>query len=682
MKSVIVTCQPEGTKIDARPGESVLDLLSYAGLDINNQCGGEGVCGKCRVKITRGKVNFSTKHLGFLTKRDLEAGFVLACQTEILNEDLEVWIPPESRKEDIQILTQYDVSFDWLKYPTESRLEQDEALTVDEILRYESPGPLDEGPDISRIRALRPLCQKYYLELPAPSLSDTLSDLDRIYRELRRAVTPFQVLRLRTHFSCLWGLAAKLRHHQWKITATVHLRDLDAPTIRSIEGGDASRQNFGVAIDVGTTTIVAQLVDLYKGEVVGVEASQNSQVRYGEDVISRMIFACGQGGLASLTEAVGASINSLIDGLVREAHIEHQDITCLVAAGNTTMTHLLLGLDPRHIRFEPYIPTANRFPRFQAAELGLHAHPKAILHCLPCVSSYVGGDITAGVLACGMSDHRQVSALIDVGTNGEIVIGNKEWLVCCSCSAGPAFEGGGVKCGMRAMRGAIEKVRITRRKTIYWTVGNARPLGICGSGLVDAIAELAAERIIDQNGKFIRYEHPRVRVVEGVTEFVLAQPAETQTGEAVSITEDDIGNLIKSKGAVLAAMRVLLENLEISFNDLGNIYVAGGFGAHLDIDKAVFIGLLPDIPRDRIRFIGNSSLAGARLALLSTEAFRKAESIARQMTYFELSVHPEFMQEFVASMFIPHTQMEFFPSVQTTLLKRSKLFHHEPWRIR
>jgi uncharacterized 2Fe-2S/4Fe-4S cluster protein (DUF4445 family) len=259
-----------------------------------------------------------------------------------------------------------------------------------------------------------------------------------------------------------------------------------------------------------------------------------------------------------------------------------------------------------------------------------------------------------------------------VGTNGEIVIGNREWLVCCSCSAGPAFEGGGVKCGMRAMRGAIEKVRINGGKVIYWTVGNARPRGICGSGLVDAVAELVAEQIIDQNGKFIKYEHPRVQVADEVPEFVLAQPAETETGEAVAITEDDIGNLIKSKGAVLAAMRVLLANLEISFNDMENIYVAGGFGAHLDIEKAVFIGLLPDIPRERIRFIGNSSLAGARLALLSTEAFRKADMIAKQMTYFELSVHPEFMKEFVAALFLPHTQMELFPSVQKSLARRRK----------
>ena len=672
MHSVVVTFHPEGTKVEARPGERILDVLSYAGLDINNQCGGEGVCGKCRVKVTRGRVNFSSKHLGFLTKKELEAGFVLACQTEIPKEDIEIWIPPESRREDIQILTQYDVSFDWIRYATDLPEHKQAALTVEEFLHYEAPGPLDEGPEISGVRTLRPLCQKYYLELPLPTLTDSLSDLDRIYRQLRKEIIPFQALRIQAHFSCLWGLAAKLRQNQWKVTATVHLRDAEPASFGAWKAAIPAADNFGVAIDVGTTTIVAQLVDLNTGAVVGVEASQNRQAHYGEDVISRMIFACSQGGLASLTEAVSITINSLVDDLVRGAGIEHHDINCFVAAGNTAMTHLLLGLDPRQIRVEPYIPTASQFPPFQAAELGWHAHPKAILHCMPCVSSYVGGDITAGVLACGMNDQPQVSALIDVGTNGEIVIGNREWLVCCSCSAGPAFEGGGVKCGMRAMRGAIEKVRIHGPKTIYWTVGGARARGICGSGLVDAIAELVAERIIDQSGRFIQYEHPRVRVVDEVTEFVLAQPGETATGEAVVITEDDIGNLIKSKGAVLAAMKVLLENLDVSFDELGTLYVAGGFGAHLDIDKAIFIGLLPDIPRERIRFIGNSSLAGARIALLSTEGFRKAENIAKQMTYFELSVHPEFMNEFVASLFLPHTQMELFPSVRKSLDRRRK----------
>ena len=251
MHSVIVTFHPEGTKIEARPGERILDVLSYAGLDINNQCGGEGVCGKCRVKITRGRVNFSSKHLGFLTKKELEAGFVLACQTEILKEDIELWIPPESRREEIQILTQYDVSFDWVRYATDSQQEQKQALTVDEILRYEAPGPLDEGPEISRVRTLRPLCRKYYLELPGPSLTDTLSDLDRIYRQLRKELNPSRFFVCRPIFPAFGVLPPKLRQNQWKVTATVHLRDPETGIIRSLEGGNTSSDNYGVAIDVG-----------------------------------------------------------------------------------------------------------------------------------------------------------------------------------------------------------------------------------------------------------------------------------------------------------------------------------------------------------------------------------------------------------------------------------------------
>jgi uncharacterized 2Fe-2S/4Fe-4S cluster protein (DUF4445 family) len=408
-------------------------------------------------------------------------------------------------------------------------------------------------------------------------------------------------------------------------------------------------------------------VDIRKGEVLATRGSHNLQARYGEDVISRMVFACGHGGLTPLAEAVTSTINSLIDALVSEADISHEDISSIVAAGNTTMTHLLLGLEPCAIRVQPYIPTANRFPQIPAKEVGLRAHPRALLHCMPCVSSYVGGDITAGVLACGMNDHAELSALIDVGTNGEIVVGNSEWLVCCSASAGPAFEGGGTKCGMRATRGAVERVRIDGTQVHYTTIGGTKPRGICGSALIELIGELLMTGIIDQSGKFVNLSHPRVTVTDGTPEFIVAPADESETGTPVVMTEDDISNLIKSKGAILAAMKVLLDNLGMSFDDLQHIYVAGGFGAHLDIEKAIIIGLLPDIARERIHFIGNSSLAGSRLSLLSTHAFGKVEEIAKQMTYFELSVHHEFMNEFVAALFLPHTQMHLFPFITRTL---------------
>lgn len=646
MGSVKVTFQPENKTIEAQCGETLMDVASRGNIDINNLCGGQGVCGKCRVKILKGKVKFLSKQIGFLEKGEIESGYMLACQTEVRDEDIEVFIPINSRKEEERI------------------------LTTDQLLNYGAPAPLEKGPDFVKIPYFSPLCQKLYLELSEPTLTDSVSDLDRIYREIRKRLPDFQI---QAHFSVLWGLASLLRKNDWKTTATLHLRDLNCPHIRNIEAGNTSAQNYGVAVDVGTTTIVAQLIDLRTGTVIGVEGSLNRQARYGEDVISRMIFACTRGGLQPLTEAVITTINSLVQSISEKARISMEDITCFVASGNTTMTHLLLGLEPCHIRLQPYIPTANRFPPFQTAEIGLKGHSKALLHCMPCVSSYVGGDITAGVLACGMNDQPEVSALIDVGTNGEIVIGNSEWLVCCSASAGPAFEGGGIKCGMRATKGAIEKIILSGKKLEYIVIGESKPRGICGSGLIDLLAELVAEEVIDQRGKFIQFDHPHVRFTNEVAEFVLAEGEETETGEAVVVTEDDIANLIKSKGAILAAMKVLLENFDMSFNDLQHIYVAGGFGAHLDIEKAIFIGLLPDIPKDRIRFIGNSSLAGSRFALLSSHAFAKAEAIAKQMTYFELSVHPEFMNEFVASLFLPHTHMELFPSVEQKLNQRKKV---------
>ncbi len=648
MGKIIVTFQPEGTRTEAEPGEKLMEIASYAEIDLSNLCGGQGICGKCRVRVTKGKVKISSKVIGQLSRKEMEQGYVLACQAEIQDEDIEVWVPPESRQdvEQIQI--------------------------ADYLVSYDAPTAVEKGPDIRASSFFRPLCQKFYLELPHPTITDSLSDLERVHRELRKKLEDTSFL---THYSCLWDLNHLVRRHNWKVTATVHFRNAECPQIRAIEGGNTANRNYGIAIDVGTTTIVAQLVHLRSGTVIGVQASHNSQARYGEDVISRMIYAVTQSGLGPLSEAVVYTINSLVDSLVSKHKINHDDITCFVAAGNTVMSHLLLGIDPANIRIAPYIPVATRFPQFQASETGLKAHPKAFFHCMPCVSSYVGGDITAGVLACGMYDQPEISALIDVGTNGEIVIGNNEWLVCCSSSAGPAFEGGGIKCGMRAIGGAIDTIHFEGVKLHYETIASKKPIGLCGSAIIDIIAELLCAGIIDQSGKFANFSHPRVQVVDDTPEFIIAFPYETESGQPIVITEDDISNLIKSKGAMLASVKVLLNSMDMEFTDLQRIYVAGGFGAHLDIEKAIFIGLLPDIPKERIRFVGNSSLAGARLALLSTHAFRRAEEIANRMTYFELSVNQDFMNEFIAAMFLPHTDMSLFPSVKEILDRNLK--HHE-----
>ncbi|MCE5243933.1 MAG: ASKHA domain-containing protein [Syntrophobacteraceae bacterium] len=641
MPTLKVTFDPHGRTVEAQTGESLLNIAARNGIEIPNLCGGQGVCGKCRVRITHGEVDFSADAMNLLDRKELREGFVLACRTRMKDEDVRVWVPVAA-----------DV--------------KDQVLTEDAVSRYDPPTVLQKGRILPDTPYFRPLSQKILLELPEPSLADNISDLERIYRELRKK-TPYTDARV--DFACLRGLSASLREHGWRVTATLHWNDPNDPSIRSLEGGNTSSSNLGVAIDVGTTTVVAQLVDLRTGTILGVKGCHNRQAHFGADVISRMIFACTRDGMRTLTNSIIETIDSLVDSLLAEAHASTTSVTCFVVAGNTTMTHLLLGLEPCTIRLEPYIPTANRFPPVSAAELGLKSHPTALVHCLPCVSSYVGGDITAGVLACGMNDRAELSALIDVGTNGEIVIGNSEWLVCCSASAGPAFEGGGIKCGRRATTGAIHKVSISRERVSCQTIGGGKPSGICGSALIDTLAELFAEGIIDERGKFVRLDDPRLQVIEDVPEFILAPGSETATGEPVVITEDDISNLIKSKAAVLAAMKLLLDQLGMSFKDLHHVYVAGGFGSHLDVENAIMIGLLPDLPKRRIRFIGNSSLAGARSALLSTHAFTKARAIARQMTYYELSAHPEFMTEFVAALFLPHTQRRLFPTVKEKLAK-------------
>jgi uncharacterized 2Fe-2S/4Fe-4S cluster protein (DUF4445 family) len=378
-----------------------------------------------------------------------------------------------------------------------------------------------------------------------------------------------------------------------------------------------------------------------------------------------MVFACGrENGLNPLHKAVVKNINRLIGILTKEAGIDTQDITALVAAGNTTMSHLLLSLIPCSIRLDPYVPTVSTYPQVPARELNIEVNPEAILEVIPGVASYVGGDIVSGVLACGIADRPETSVLIDVGTNGEIAIGNNEWLVCCSASAGPAFEGGGMRDGMRATRGAIEKITIGDGELCYETIGCGKPTGICGSGLIDCLYELVRNHIIDAEAKFVP-PADQGRVVERNDElqFIIAPADQTETGRDIAITQSDISNLIRSKGAVFAAIKSLMDYVGLRFEDIDTLFVAGGFGSYLDIPKAIGIGLLPDIDPGRVRFIGNSSLMGARMCLLSTHSLERAAQIAKNMTNVELSIYQPFMDEYVAAMFLPHTDKRLFPSV-------------------
>ena len=637
MVSYTVTFMPDGKTIEVDAGTTLMEAAEKAGVYINSLCGGKGVCGKCRVQVTDGKVLADKHSIGFLSKEELNEGYVLACQTRVTS-DMEVVIPPESRLEEEQIMVE-GAMVDY---------SQPEKVFVTKL-------PSDP------LSLFEPLVQKIYLELKDPSGEDNIADIDRIMRELKRK-TEYQSFEV--SLRCLQGLASKLRDNNWNVTATI-ARHGDLWRILQIEPGDTSDQNYGLALDVGTTTVVAQLVNLKSGNVLGVTGSHNLQSHYGEDVISRMVFACSkEKGLNPLHEAVVKNINTMIMTLTKENGIDIKQITAIVAAGNTTMSHLLLGLIPCSIRLDPYVPTAHLFPQIRAAELNIHINREGTLETVADVASYVGGDIVAGVLACGIADRPEVKALIDVGTNGEIAIGNNDWMVCCSASAGPAFEGGGISCGMRATRGAIERVEINDGRIMYRTIGKARPRGICGSGLIDSIYELVRNKIIGQDGKF-NLDSRDERIVEKDDEaaLIVASSQETETGKDLTIRESDISNLIRSKGAVFAAIKSLVDYVGLSFNDIDTFFVAGGFGSYLDIPKAIAIGLLPDIDPKKIKFVGNSSLMGARMALLSTHAFERTVKIASRMTNIELSTYLPFMDEYVAALFLPHTDRKLFPSV-------------------
>ncbi|MFO7997081.1 MAG: ASKHA domain-containing protein [Dehalococcoidia bacterium] len=476
---------PDQKEAEVDEGASLFEAAEKVGVYLNSLCAGEGVCGKCRVQVIKGNLKADKNAIAFFTKEEIKNGYVLACQS-IVNDNLEVLVPPESRLEEEQIMI-------------ESRLEGQKEWQKTTPITYSQP----EWVAVAKrpyepASYFEPLVTKLYLELPEPTSEDNIPDTGRMTLELKKKLRyPYYEVPL----SCLRDLSVKLRRSRWKVTVTVASHN-EIGKILQIEEGNTTDKNYAVAVDVGTTTVVAQLVSLKTGQVMGVEGNHNLQARYGEDVLSRIAYVCGKGSTDALQKVVVENINTLIQSLAQKKSINVQDITCIVAAGNTTMSHLLLGLSPCSIRDDPYVPTVDIYPQIQARELGIDINPYGLVWVMPNVASYVGGDTVAGILACGLADKPEMTCLIDIGTNGEIVIGNNEWMLSCSASAGPAFEGGDMKCGMRATRGAIQKVEINDGEVNYETISNAKPRGICGSALIDVIYELTRNRIIDIDARF------------------------------------------------------------------------------------------------------------------------------------------------------------------------------------
>ena len=615
-----VAFRPDGRSAEVDPGTSVLEAARSAGLHIDAVCDGEGKCGRCKIRVS-GK--HRSEESTALSEEERHAGIVLACRTWA-DGDLEVELLPRSVLGRHQIVTE----------------------------------SVEKPP-----RRTSPWARKRYVELSPPTLSDNTADLERVLKGI--GWRGYEV-----HLETLRALPGTARAGGWKVTATISSMG-DKPTLVRVEPGNTSDTLLGVAVDVGTTTIVVNLLDLLTGKVLGTASDYNKQVELGEDVIARMMHA-EEHGMGELTRLARDTINVCIDTLLRKAStagkkLTELDVSAASIAGNTVMTQLFLGITTDHVRLEPYVPAAHDFPTVTGGEAGLLMNPNGSILTFPCRAGYVGGDVVADVLASGMHRTKGPQLLIDVGTNGEMVLGGKDWMVTCSCSAGPAFEGGEVSAGMCAMDGAIDRIRVNDDlSTSYHVIGGEKPSGICGSGLIDLLAEMYSKGVIDRKARIQDLGGPRIRSAEEGMEYVVETRDRLAPGSAsdLVITDADLENILHTKAAIYGAVSVLLRKTDHRPEDLDGITVAGGFGYHLDIERAVSLGMFPDVARKKYKFIGNGSVSGARLALLSDRSRREMRAVARKMTYLELSVDNEFYEEYSSSLFIPHTDTSRFPTAE------------------
>ncbi|MFO7840019.1 MAG: ASKHA domain-containing protein [Desulfosalsimonadaceae bacterium] len=621
-----VTFQPDGRSAVVHAGSTLLDAARKADVYINASCNGKGACGKCKLIVNSGDVEKTETPL--LSDREKQKGYVLACQTRVQG-DVAVTVPEE---------------------------------TIERKLKVAGMGEAVTQKLQGLVGDIRPMLEKVPMELSPPTLDDSVSDLDRLKRGLRQKGV--DTGRLNIGLKVMRELAARMRDQNWRVTASIKHKACSSEVV-AVEPGDTTSSSLGLAIDIGTTTIVVYLVNLSDGSIIGATSGHNRQSACGDDVINRIVCA-EKNGVKKLSTLALSTINTLIEEAVKGSGVDFRDIDNIVISGNTTMTHLLLKIEPRYIRREPYVPSISEFPVLRSGEIGLKANPEAAVFVIPGPASYVGGDIVAGVLYSGLYQEEPLTLFIDVGTNGEIVLGNRDWMICASCSAGPAFEGGGIRWGMRAEEGAIEGVTIDRqsRNATVKTVGDYPPRGICGSGMIELLSELMLAGIIDQRGKFaLDADHPRMSSVGEEPAYVLAYADETPMDEDIVYTESDIDNLLRSKGAVYAGFTVLLNQVGLSFDMVDRMYITGGFGQYLNIEKSVSIGLLPDIDRNKFQYFGNSSVAGAYMALLSDEHRDSAKVICNALTYLDFSTNTQFMDEFTSALFLPHTNMEQFPTV-------------------
>ena len=635
-----VTFQPGNVVVAGVPaGETLLRAAARSEVFLPSLCAGAGSCGRCLVQIEDGEVK--AERTARIESDDWERGMRLACTTRVV-DDVVVRVPEGAG-------------------PGVAPRSGASRLTAG--IR----GRLLEADDASlpeRAREFDPPVRVVSVALAPPSAEDRVSDLARLRTALGEQLGTAEVS---ASVAVVQTLPKVLRMAEWKVAAVVRAAKRGWEVIRVLAADEPAPSHLAV-VDVGTTTVWGQLLDGRSGRVLATAAAFNQQIRYGDDVISRMVRAREPGGKERLQTAVVETITQVLGDLVTRAEVTQGNIDYLVVAGNTSMTCLLLGVETHHLRLEPYVPPFDRLGSIPASLLGLGAPltPGAVVQTLPVVGSYVGGDIVAGILASGIAEGDDVCLYLDIGTNGEVVIGNREWLLATSCSAGPAFEGGGLRHGMRAVAGAVESVTIDGRtmEVGILTIDDALPLGICGSGVIDAVAELLKAGILLPSGRFDPASGALgLREYEGSRQFVLVPAEFSATGADIVLTEADIDNVVRAKAAMFAGVTTLLRTVSIEWEDLDRIVVAGAFGRSLRPAQAMTIGLFPELDLGRFEFLGNGSLLGGRAVARSRTMAERAVEMASLMNNIELSDNPLFQEEYVAAMFLPHTDAGRFPSV-------------------
>lgn len=633
-----VTFQIEGGSpvvIECNAGENLLELARRANVAIDAPCSGNGSCGKCRVKLVEGTVE-SPKTL-HISDEEFADGWRLSCSSRVI-EDVTVLVP--------DIASAY-----------QSRMKTADLSSPEEIAIFTQAQEAMQASGIvfeNKYRALD-------LVMDVPSLEDTMPDNERLTWAIQAAAG---VEKVEIPYAVMVRLAHVLRENNFHVCVK---GELDGDSFRCMEiTSPTDTAIVGCAIDIGTTTVSMVLTDLTSGKLLAKGSGGNGQIRYGADVINRIIEQGRPGGRKKLQDAIiKDTLTPIIANLCKSANISARSILRLSVGANTTMNHLFVGVDAESVRMEPYVPSFFHWDGLLAGDVKLPANPLAPVIIAPNIGSYVGGDITAGTMASMIWDKDELSLFIDLGTNGEIVFGNRDFLMSCACSAGPAFEGGDISCGMRATDGAIEACTLdkdTMEPTLR-IVGEAgqKAVGICGSGIIDIISELFRCSIINAKGLFVREGRRVRRDAHGMGRFVLAEPEESETGREISINEVDIDNFIRAKGAIFSAIETLLNAVDMSVDAIDHVYVAGGIGSGINMKNAVNIGMFPDVDLEKFTYIGNSSLTGAYAMVMSDAAIETCQKVASNMTYLELSTHPGYMDAFVAACFLPHTNAKLFP---------------------